>query len=297
MVLGVIFAIIVSVLFATYAIPRKFSRQNAMLYTMWIGIGYLLCSLVFCLIAFGFGLVKHENMLSLWHLWSLLRGFIWVLGIAAFNLAIDKIGLTRFNQWKNFQGPVGSVLMLTILSDVIGFEKIMFLVLGMIVMFISALFFTIKPETDDRKNTVKGVALALFSAVCFGVTAFINKLMTDQGFVYSQLIYHSLAVVLSAGVLFLITKRKPRELFAVDKKTYLPILAGVMYLGATILTILSYQLIPGSVSWSLTQLNAVWMILIGIIFFKEVNFKRHWLRISLGFLFAIGAMVLLFFAL
>ena len=296
MILGVLFAVIVSVLFAVYAVPRKFSKQNAVLYIMWVGIAYFAGSFVVCSVVWGFGFQEQEDLLSPWHLLTALRGIVWVCGGVSFNIAIDKIGLTKFNQWKNFQGPIGTLLMLFFLDEVAG-TKIIWLLSGMTAMFISAMLFTINYNTDRKKSNFHGILLALFAAVCFGVTAFINKIITNQGFIYSQLLYHSLSVVISAALIYIIQTRKPKDILHFSSKNWLPVISGVMFLIATILSIFSYTLIAGGVSWSITQLNAVWTILIGIFIFKEVSFKKHWLRIMAGFVFAIVAIFLLLKAL
>ena len=298
MVSGVIFAVIVSVLFAVYAVPRKFSKQNAVLYTMWVGVAYMAGSVAVCSVVWGFGLREQENLLSRWHLLTALRGVVWVCGIASFNIAIDKIGLVRFNQWKNFQGPVGTLLMLAFLDEVVG-TKVIWLLAGMTAMFISAVLFTIKSgDADEQSDTnTGGILFALLAAACFGVTAFINKVVTNQGLIYSQLLYHSLSVVVSAAIIFIIQTRKPKEILHVSRENRLPVISGAMFLTATILSIFSYTMIAGGVAWSITQLNAVWTILIGIFVFREVRFKKHWLRIMTGFVFAVAAIIFLLFAL
>jgi len=296
MVSGVIFAVIVSVLFAVYAVPRKFSKQNAVLYTLWVGVAYLAGSITVCSVVWGFGLREQESLLSRWHLLTALRGVVWVCGIVSFNIAIDKIGLVRFNQWKNFQGPTGTLLMLAFLDEIVG-TKVVWLLSGMTAMFISAVLFTIKAGNDNKKSNISGILFALFAAVCFGFTAFINKIVTNQGFIYSQLLYHSLSVVVSAAIIFIIQTRKPGEIFCVSRENWLPAMSGAMFLAGTILSIFSYTMIAGGVAWSITQLNAVWTILIGIFIFKEVSFRKHWRRIMTGFAFAMAAIVFLLFAL
>jgi glucose uptake protein GlcU len=296
MVFGVLFSVVVSVLFAVYAVPRKFSRQNAMLYTMWTGVAYLLGSVAVCAVVWGLGLGKSENLLSSWHLLTALRGLIWVCGVASFNIAIDKIGLARFNQWKNFQGPIGTLFMLAFLDEVTG-AKVLWLLLGMTAMFVSAVLFTIRSDDGNKQSNASGILFALFAAACFGLTAFINKIVTNQGFIYSQLLYHSLAVVVSAALIFIMQTRKPKEILRLSCENWLPAMSGAMYLVATLLSIFSYTMIAGGVAWSITQLNAVWTILIGIFVFKEVSFRQHWRRITTGFVFAIAAIVFLLFAL
>ena len=296
MLLGVIFSVIVSILFAVYAVPRKFSKQNAVLYTMWVGVAYLAGSIAVCAVVWGFGLREPENLLSRWHLLTVLRGVIWVCGIASFNIAIDKIGLARFNQWKNFQGPIGTLLMLAFLGEVSG-AKALWLLLGMTAMFVSAVLFTIPADGGNKQSNSSGILFALVAAACFGVTAFMNKIVTNQGFIYSQLLYHSLSVVVSAAIIFIVQTGKPREILRLSRENRLPAMSGAMFLAATILSIFSYTMIAGGVAWSITQLNAVWTILIGIFVFKEVNFRKHRRRIMAGFVSAMAAIVFLLFAL
>jgi len=316
MVLGIVFAVIVSILFAVYAVPRKFSTQNVILYTMWMGIAYFVGTVVLIAILWGLEIKEPEDLLNPWHLLTVLRGFIWLLGMVAYNLAIDKIGLIRFNQWKNVQGPVGSLLILFILTDVVGI-KILWLVLGMTVMLASALMFQITTEeekedmTASHKNTTTGIALAFFCGVCFGVTALLNSVVTrpdivGDTFTYSQLLYHSASLVIFSIIVYVMlgekfsetssVRQRLKDIFQVDKKTWLPVIAGGLFLLATLLTIHSYRLIPNSVAWSIMQLNVFWTVLIGLFIFKEINCKQHWLRLASGILMAVVACVFLFFA-
>ena len=319
MILGFIFSIIVSILFSVYAVPRKYSKQNVILYTMFMGIAYFIGSIIIVSILWGFRIEEPENLLNIWHLLTISRGFVWVLGMAAYNLAIDKIGLTRFNQWKNIQGPVGALLMLSFFPDIEG-TRIIWLLLGMAVMFISALTFQISTEDEkkdisrSRANCRSGIIFALFSGVCFGVSALLNSIVSrpsivGESFIYSQLLYHSASLIFFSVIFYMIlgnrsSSQKPeplkerfKNMISIDKKTWLPVIAGSMFLVATLLTIFSYRLIPNPVAWSITQLNVFWTVLIGLFIFKEIDYKKHWLRLIAGVLSAVGACILLFFAL
>jgi glucose uptake protein GlcU len=186
--------------------------------------------------------------------------------------------------------------MLAFINEVSG-SKVIWLLLGMTAMFISAALFTIKSDNGDNRSNRSGILYALFASVCFGVTAYINKVITMHGFVYSQLLYHSLSVVVSAAAIFFIQTRRAKELLRFSRENWLPAASGAMFLIATILSIFSYTMIPGGVSWSITQLNAVWTILIGIFIFNEGSFKKHWPRIMAGFVFALAAVAFLLRAL
>jgi len=278
---------------------------------MWMGIAYFIGTIALISIIWGLGFEKPENLLNPWHLLTVLRGFIWVLGMAAYNIAIDKIGLTRFNQWKNIQGPVGTLLILFIIADMVSGIKIFFLLLGMAVMFCSAWLFQIKTDAKfDRKNTVPGILFAVFSGVCFGVSALLNSIVSRPAivgdtFTFAQLLYHSASLIIFSVIVYMIIGNKPNstarqrfsEIIAVNKKTWLPFISGAMFLAATLLTIYSYRMIPNAVAWSITQLNVFWTVLAGVFFFKEVSFQKHWRRITAGVVLAIGSAVLLLFAL
>jgi glucose uptake protein GlcU len=283
---------------------------------MWMGVAYFIGTLVLILVVWGFRINEPENLLNPWHLLTVLRGFIWVLAMAAYNLSLDKLGMTRFNQWKNVQGPVGSLLILFVLSDVQGI-KVLWLLLGMSVMFASAWLFQVKTDAEklspeqSKKNTRWGIALGLFCGVCFGITALLNSVLSRPSivgdtFTYAQLLYHSASLIVFSVILYMITgnrnrtpdtaKQRLKEILTVDKKTWLPVIAGGMFMVATLLTIHSYRMIANEVAWSITQLNVFWTVLVGLVFFKEINFKQHWLRLTGGILMAVGACVLLYMA-
>ena len=312
MVPGFIFSLIVSVLFAAYAIPRKYSKQNVILYTMWMGIAYFIGTVMCISIIWGFGFAEPENLFNPWHLLTVLRGLIWVGGMAAYNLAIDKIGITRFNQWKNVQGPVGSLLILFIVADILVPIKTLYLFLGMTVMFISALLFQIDHPALRAPLQRRGIAFALFAGVCFGVTALLNSVVSTPAivgdkFTFAQLLYHSTSLIVFSVIIYMIigdkanesqaVKQRFKDIFRVNKMILLPFTAGAMFMIATLLTIYSYRMMDNAVAWSITQLNVFWTFIIGVFILKEVNFKQHRLRLSAGVITAIIACVLLFFAL
>ena len=298
-VLGIVFAFIVSLIYSVYAIPRKFSKQHPTLYTMWLGIAYLIGSLIFVIVAvYIFGFIEKENIFDFSVHWaSIARALVWTMGMVTFNIAIDKIGLFKFNQWKNIQGPIGSILMLTLLVNDVVSDKVIWVILGMIVMLVSATLFTIKQDGDDKKTTKTGILLALFAGVCFGIGAYFNKWVSIQGYIYCQMLYHSFFIVLFAATFYMFQAKRPKDIFKVEKRVFLPAITGLLFMTATILNIFSYRWISGSISFSITQLNVFWTMLIGIVLFKEISFKKHWLRISTGVVLAIEAIILLLFAL
>ncbi len=235
----------------------------------------------------------HESIApALW--WAVLGGVIWAIGSVCFVKSIDALGLARSNQWKNLQGPVGVILSLIILSE---FESTnwLFAVLAGLSIFASAAFFSIFESKKESKANRRGINLALISALAFGSVAVINKYVTTHVGIYSQQVVWSFAIFLSLAVYMLL--RRNHKVFNVRKREAgLGLFAGVIYLGASFFMLQSLARIPASIGFTIIQMSAIWTILIGLIFFKEIDYRKHYSRIIGGFLFAIIGIVLLAFA-
>ena len=102
------------------------------------------------------------------------RGILWGVSILFLTLAIDKIGLAKSNQWKGLAVPFGTILMITLLGDVLGAVKIVFVMAGMFAMFVSAVLFTIRRDSDNKRAVNVGILFALGTAVCSGVNAYLQ---------------------------------------------------------------------------------------------------------------------------
>ena len=115
--MGYLFAIVSSLFFTAYVVPKKLSKQTPIKYSMFMGLGFFIVSLImFCLNKTLYYNPK-ETLLNPILLLSGFGGALWLLGSVFFLTAIDKIGLSRSNQWKNLQGPIGAILTLIFLSE------------------------------------------------------------------------------------------------------------------------------------------------------------------------------------
>ena len=291
--LGVIFAVLGSIFYGVYVVPRKLSKQNVFVYTMFVGLGFFVASIIF------FSIMKlcgnTESLFDIRLLWGALCGVIWMVATIFFMLALDRVGLSKSTQWKNLQGPIGAFLIFFILSEA-GSVNIWFLLASITAIFISALLFSIKKK-EEKKFDIWGILFAVFAAVLYGFVALIQKYLSIEGFVFAQQVWFSLFVFLSALVVVLI-KYKNLNYFkqTFKKDNSMGLLGGALYFLGSLFVALAYSYMSGSVAFTLVQLNAFWVILIGLIIFKEINFKQHWKRILLGFLFVAVGIGLLSFA-
>ena len=290
---GYILAVISSLFFSLYVIPRKLSKLLPLYFSMLMGLGFFVSSVI--LYALQPILNFHETWsLDLW--WSVLAGIVWAAGFVSFVKSIDAVGLARSNQWKNLRGPVAVILSLIILGEHATTNPAFALLAG-IAVFLSAVSFTISTSKQERKANLNGIYLATLSGLAFGFVTVINKHVTTEVGVYSQQIVWSLSIFLSIFVYTATQRRLRNGLMAITRKdAVLGLSAGVVYLGASFFMLQSYRYIPAAIGFTIIQLNAIWTIAIGIIVFKELDFRVNYRRIGLGFLFALLGIFLLAFA-
>lgn len=287
--IGYILALISSVFFSLYIIPRKLSKLSPIIFSFYMSVGFSLSSIVLYLFQ---PIIKFHEKPSLFLLWSVLAGLIWAGSFVCFVISIDKIGLSRSNQWKNLQGPVGVILALLILREFATTNPI-FALLAALAIFLSALFFTYTTSKDKKNINKNGIYLASLSAVGFGTVAIIQKFVTQYVGIYFQQVVWSLSILVSLFV-YIVIKGKVQTMFAsARREKYLGLGAGIVYLGASIFQLFSYKFIPASIAFTVIQLNTFWTITIGILVFQEIDVKKNGKQIFFGFLFTFIGVLLL----
>ncbi len=290
--IGFVLAFISSVFFSLYVVPRKLSKLKPLDFSLLMSIGFFTSSLL--LYAFQPVLGFHETISPVL-LWSLLAGAIWAASFVTFVKAIDAIGLSRSNQWKNLQGPIAAVLSLIFLAEW-QTTKPFFVLLAGLAIFASALAFTISDSKEQAKANMKGVYLATLAGLGFGTVAVIQKYVTTNVGVYSQQVVWSFAIMLSIALYILITGKKLPKPSLGNRDSRLALAAGLLYLGASFFQLQSYKHLPASIAFTVIQLNTIWTVGIGIIYFKEISVAKHYKRLLVGLVFALGGILLLGFA-
>ena len=92
---GYLFAFISSIFFSLYVIPRKLSKQSAVFFSLQMGVGFFVSSVILYLLK---PLLGSQEPISLQLLWSILAGAIWATGFVAFikSLPLCSVGLIFF---------------------------------------------------------------------------------------------------------------------------------------------------------------------------------------------------------
>lgn len=290
MATGIIYAFIVSVFFSLYLIPRKFSKETPAVYTMFMGMGFFIPSVFYAIL-----LPNYTVLFNPLFFLSVFVGITWMAASILFVTAIDKLGLSRSNQWKNIQGPVGAGLSLVILSEY-QTTNTLYIMIAIGAIFVSAALFSIKKKSEKviDKN---GIWYAIIAGLLFGSNSVIQKYVTiNVEEIAPQQLYFSSGVFFSAMIYILFQKKNWNDLKDIfTKNAIMPFLAGLIYFIASQFAIMTNKLIPNSVGFTIIQFNAVWTIFIGILVFKEINLKVHWKRILLGLIFAVISIAILSF--
>jgi len=300
-----------SIFFTLYIILKKFTKRKFRSYNLFFGLGYFICSLVVfsCLKFFN---VTNEPWFDIYLLWACLGGFLWAMALILLMLAIDRIGVARAGQYKNLQAPLGSLLILFLLSE---FKDInLYVVISAIFLtFLGALCYSVNAESGYID--LLGISMAIASAILYSINSVIRKMVTGLGFVYSQQLYSSLTIVISIMLFLLVvnkiktnkpTKKQDWEKVRKEctpcvnnfnfKDSCIGLCAGLSYFLASILLTLSYTYISGTVAFIVSQSCAVWTALVGVFVFREMSFKKHWIRILIGLLFSVIGIMLLSFS-
>lgn len=289
--IGYFMAIITSICFSLYVIPKKLVKEKTTYYTMFLTLGFLITSTVFYIIFRLTGICTEVVSIPI-ILILLVRGFLWFLSVYVYALAIDKIGVSRAMQYQSLKTPFGVFLTLVLLQEFL-LTNVVTVAIAAVITFISALILTIK-KSPDKKIDKKGILFAVFSAVLLATTNLLQKYVTNCGIVYSQHIFTAAASFVSALVYVLIKDKGLKGAISSSKRSILlAALGGIVFYFASFFQALAYKRLPGSIVTIIVQLSAIWSILIGVLIFKEIDFKKHWKRICLGILLTIVSILIL----
>mgnify|MGYP001613695954 CR=1 FL=1 len=289
--LGYILALLSSIFFSLYIIPRKLSKLSPVIFSFFMSLGFFVSTVVLYLFQ---PLIQFQETPSLVLFWSVGAGVIWATAFVLFVSSIDFIGLSRSNQWKNLQGPVGVFLSLFILGETTTINPL-FALLAALAVFLSAVFFTASSNSKE-KILIKGVLFATMAAVGFGTVAAIQKYVTEQVGVYTQQVVWSGSIACSL-FLYILLSNKFKDIIRASKKDIgLGLGAGIVYLGASCFQLFSYKYLAASIGFTIIQMNAFWTITIGILVFKEINIRKYYKNVILGFIFTLVGILFLVFA-
>ena len=289
--IGYLLAIITSIFFSIYVIPKKIVKEKTMYYTVFLTLGFFIISTILY-VFFKITDICKENVSIRIVITLLFRGLFWFLSAYIYALAIDKIGVSRAVQYQSLKTPFGVILTLFFLEEFL-ITNVIVVLFATVLTFLSALLLTIK-KAPNKKIDKMGIIYAIISAILLATTNLLQKWVTNQGIVYSQHIFTAISSFLFACLYVLLKDKNMKNVISITKKSIsLATLGGCAFYFASFFQALAYKQLPASIVTIIVQLSSVWSILILIVIFKEIDIKKHWKRISLGFLATILSIVIL----
>lgn len=289
--IGYLLAIITSICFSVYVIPKKLVKEKTTYYTMFLTFGFLITSSIMYLIFIVTGVCTEKLSLPIITI-LLTRGLLWFLSVYVYALAIDKIGVSRAMQYQSLKTPFGVFLTLVFLQEFL-LTNFAVIIIATILTFVSAIILTIK-KAPDKKIDKRGIVLAIFSAVLLATTNLLQKYVTNEGVVYSQHIFTAISSFFYATVYVVINEKSVKNALKISNRSkILAIVGGIIFYFASFFQALAYKRLPASVVTIIVQLSAIWSILIGILVFREIDFKKHWIRIIFGIALTIISILIL----
>ena len=288
---GYLLAVLSSLFFSIYIVPRKLSKLSPIVFSFFMSLGFAVSAIVLYLLK---PIIGFHEVISPILLWSVVAGIIWATSFVLFVTSIDAIGLSRSNQWKNLQGPIAAILGIIILGEFATINPF-FAILAAFAIFLSAVFFTTSSDSEKRFD-VRGVYLATLAGIGFGSVAVIQKYVTSNVGVYSQQVVWSLSIAASLFVYILVRGKVQEMNQSTKRELALGLVAGILYMGASIFQLFSYNYLAVSISFTIIQMNALWTALIGILVFKEIDMKKYYKNVALGLIFTLVGILFLAFA-
>ncbi len=290
--IGYLLAFITSLFFSLYVIPKKIIKEKTIYYTSFLTFGFLITSTIFYTFFVRQGINTEIPSFPI-ILILIVRGLLWYLSISLYAIAIDKIGISRATQYQNLKTPFCIILTLSFLNEFIT-TNLVTILCSTILTFTSAILLTI-PKMPLQKIDKMGIFYAILSAILLATTNFLQKLVTNEGIIYSQHIFTAISSFLFASLSTLLKDKNLKSLVSISKQhKILAMLGGCLFFFASFFQALAYQKLPASIVSIIVQLSAIWSILFGITIFKEIDLKRHWKRILCGIIITLFSILVLF---
>ena len=291
--MGYLLAILSSLFFGIYIIPKKMVKLETKYYLFYMSLGFVSISLI----AYFISILTGNNSEPLFHpvlILVILRGISCFIASNLFLISIDKIGMSRSTQYKNLKGPLGVLLTLIFLSE-FKVTNVFLVLLAALLTFISALLFTIKKDNTNKVDK-SGIIYACIASLFLGMNALIQKYVTNCGFIYTQQLYQSITIMIVSYIYILMKDKSVKKLRSVSfKNIILAFIGGLLYYFATYFNTLAYKYLPASIAFTIVNMSGIWSVLIGILIFKEIDIKKNYKRIMLGMLFSVIAIIALVF--
>lgn len=291
LVFGFVLGLLSAVFFTFYIIPQKVEKLDVTTYIWMVGVGVIVTTMI---PYFAVGMPPFGPWSG--RVLALTCGAGWAMGTLCFATGVTRIGLALATPIKNTTGILGTLVGLVLFREYRTTDPWL-CTAGSLLIVAAAIVIglTNTPTTStERRCTVTGVLCALGAAVCYASYLYPMKMAVQQMGFWSFAPWMGFGILGMATGAVLVRRNGIRELVSYPPRTYgIAMLGGVSWAIALICLTSSMTMVDLAVAWSLAQLNTVPAVILGILVFREVSFRREWVKISLGIVAAVVGTLLL----
>ncbi|MGI8924635.1 MAG: GRP family sugar transporter [Fimbriimonadales bacterium] len=305
-VLGFVLAVLGSISFGAYILPRKLSKLSVLDYQYWLAIVIAPFCIVVAIVA-GAGLAMQPTMLGL----SLLCGVIWTFGSLSYSSAVDNVGVTRSTPIKNM-APVFAAIYGIILFQEYSLANPVALAMTVSgVLFMVAAAFLIgrasalehekafaydvaRSAEERRRSFGLGIAFSLGAAFFYGAYSAPLKYLFKKGVsAYAVCAWLGVGVLITTVLIYIVKERRLAPRFPGRREFLLAQGAGAIWTSGQLLGALAMLYIPMSISWPVSNLGTLVAVAWGVYIFKEVHIEKHIKEFALGLVLYVAGLTLL----
>jgi glucose uptake protein GlcU len=252
-------------------VPQKINRMNTPVYLAVMTPGALATALICWFIS---GATSHSTWSQ--RLTAMGIGAVWAVGTYCFAAGIANIGLTLATPIKNTTAVLGTLVGLFALNEWRTSNPIYCIAGSVLVALAATLIGFTRDEATHQKTVTKGVLLSLAAACCYASYLVPMKHTVFAMGYLDYTCWMTLGMIILTWLVTIFTPSEINELKTYSKKDFLWALSGGVAWSFGFITLCaSFELIDLSVAWSLSNLNTVPAVLVGILIFKEIDWQKR----------------------
>lgn len=304
--IGFMLAVLCSISFGAYILPRKLSRLSVLDYQFWVALAIAPAMVAVCL-ALGSPLAVEPKFILV----GLACGVLWTFGSMSYSAAVDHLGVTRSTPIKNLAPAFAALYGIVIFHEyVITQPRELWMTIGGVAFMIVAAFLIGRAGANEheralafdlsRNNAAKkksfmlGILFSAGAAFFYGAYSVPLKwLFKNDVSAFTACAWLGIGVLSTTIAVYAIKNKKLAPPKPSKREFGLAATAGGIWTSGQLLGALAMLYIPMSISWPISNLGTLVAMGWGVVIFKEVHLEKHKLALAGSVVVYIAGLVLL----
>jgi glucose uptake protein GlcU len=304
--IGFLLAIICSISFGAYILPRKLSKLSVLDYQFWVAAAIAPLMMLTAFLARA-PLLVGAVQISI----GIVCGALWTAGSISYSAAVDHIGVTRSTPVKNLAPAFAAFYGISIFREYVITRplELLMTVGGVALMVFAALLigrigahehetaiaYDINRPAPERKTAFRiGMASSMGAAFFYGAYSVPLKWLFKHGVsAYTACAWLGVGVLSSTVAVYLLRERRLLPARADRREFLLCSAAGGIWSSGQIVGALAMLYIPMSVSWPVSNLGTLVAIGWGVLVFKEARIRENKAALVLSIIIYLAGLALL----